>query len=171
MDEDKFEKLLTGIIQLKLDPTTMKDWRRSSREKKEMPPFEDLLDFLNLQARETEISVRDGVKKRPTASIPGKRTTKFYTVSVEDSCVACKNDYYLLYGCMLFFALLPDKKMQLFRDSRLCINCSKSGHMVKQCPSSQKCRKCQGSHHSLLHKNWSKKCLRSRQSLAVFKDS
>ena len=128
-----------------------------------MPPFEDLLDFLDLQARDTENSVRDVVKKRPTASNPGKRTTRSYTASVEDHCVACKNDHHPLYGCKSFVALSPDKRMQLVRDSRLCMNCLKSGRMAKQCPSSQKCKKCQGSHHSLLHKDWTKKPSRSRQ--------
>ena len=68
MDEDKFETLLTGIIELKLDPTTMRNWQRSSREKKEVPPFEDLVEFLDLQAHDTENSVCDVVKKRHTAS-------------------------------------------------------------------------------------------------------
>ena len=64
MDEDKFETLLTGIVELKLDPTITRDWQRSSQESK-VPPFEELLDFLNLQARDTENSVRDVVKKVP----------------------------------------------------------------------------------------------------------
>ena len=54
--------------------------------------------------------------------------------------------------------------MQLIRDSHLCINCLKSGHMVKQCPSSQKYEKCRESHHSLLDKDWTKKPSRSTQS-------
>ena len=128
MNEDKFETLLTGIIELQLDPTTMRDWQRTTRENKEVPIFEDLLDFLDMQAHDTENSVRDVEKKRPTASNPGKRTTKSYTASVDDSCVACKNDYHPLYGCKLFIALLPDKRMQLVQDSRLCTNCLKSGH-------------------------------------------
>ena len=92
MNEDKFETVLTGIIELKLDPTTMRDWQHSTRENKEVPPFEDLLDYLDLQARDTKNSVRDVVNKCPTASNPGKRTTKSYTASMEDVCVAWKND-------------------------------------------------------------------------------
>ena len=117
--------LLTGITELKLDPTIMKDWQRSTREKIEVPPFEDLLDFLDLQARDTENSICDVVKRHPTASNPGKRTTKSYTAGVEytGTCVACKNDYHSLYGCKLFVALSPDERMQLVWDSRLCMNC------------------------------------------------
>ena len=87
----------------------MRDWQSSTRENKEVPPVEDLLDFLDLQARDTENSIRDVVKKRPTASTPDKRTTQSYTASVEDSCVACKSDYHPLYGCKSFVALSLDK--------------------------------------------------------------
>ena len=33
----------------------------------------------------------------------------------------------------------------------LCVNCLHPGHFVKQCRSSNRCRKCQKSHHTLLH--------------------
>ena len=92
MDEDNFETLLTDIIELRLEQTTMRDWQSSSREHREVPPFEDLQDFLHLQARDTENSVHKVVKKCPTASNPGERTTKSYTTSVEDTCAACKKD-------------------------------------------------------------------------------
>ena len=62
IDKDNFETLLMGIIEFKLDLTTMKDWQRASHEHKEMSPFEDLLDFLHLQARDTEKSMCDIVK-------------------------------------------------------------------------------------------------------------
>ena len=74
MVEDKFETLLTAIIELKLDPTTMSNWQHSSRENREVPPFEDLVDFLDLQASDTENSVNDVVKKNvPQHQILEKR--------------------------------------------------------------------------------------------------
>ena len=75
MDPDNFgETLLTAFIELKLDPTTMRYWQRFNRGHKKVPPFEDLLDFLDLQARDTENSMRDVVKKCLTASNPGKKS-------------------------------------------------------------------------------------------------
>ena len=105
---------------------------------------EDLLDFLNLQVHDTENSIRDVVKKRPTVSNPDRKKTKSFTASVEDTCAASKNDHHPLYGYKTFVELSPDKRMKLVRDSHLCMNCLKSGHMAKQCSSFQKCRKCQG---------------------------
>ena len=57
------ETLLTAFIKLKLDPTTMRDWQHSTQEYTEVPPFEDLLNLLDLQARDTENSVHDVVKE------------------------------------------------------------------------------------------------------------
>ena len=109
MKEDSFETLLMAILELKLGPTTMIDWQRSSQEHKEVPPYSDLLDFINLQARDSENSLRDVVKKPPTTSYPDKRTTKSYTASMEGNCVACKKDNHPLYGCKSFIALSPNK--------------------------------------------------------------
>ena len=110
MDQDNFGgMLLMAMIALKVGPTTctMRDRQRSSREHKEVPPFADLLDFIDLQVSDTENSVRDVVEKHPTASYPGKRMTKSYTPSVEDICMACKKDNHPLYGCKSSIALSP----------------------------------------------------------------
>ena len=44
-----------------------------------------------------------------------------------------------------------DQRMSVLKTRNLCMNCLKSDHFVKQCPSVHQCRKCQGFHHTLLH--------------------
>ena len=41
--------------------------------------------------------------------------------------------------------------VSLLKANNLCLNCFKSGHFVRQCPSIHRCRRCHGSHHTLLH--------------------
>ena len=84
MNENSFETLFTAILGLKMDPTTMRDWQHSSREHKEVPQCSDVLDFTDLQERDSENSLHDFVKKCPQASYPDKRMTKSYTARVED---------------------------------------------------------------------------------------
>ena len=122
MNEDNFQTLLTAIIELKMDPTTMKDWQCSNREHKEVPPCSDQLDFIDLQACDSENSVRDVAKKGPTASYPGKKTTKSYMVSMEDSCMACNKDNHSLYGCNTFIALSPNKREWIFSGTVVCVS-------------------------------------------------
>ena len=97
----------------------------------------DLLDFTDLQARYLENSMHGAVKKHPTASYSGKKTSKSYMASVEDGCVQCKKDNHPLYGS--FIALSPNKIMAFIWDGCLLVNYLKLGHFAKQCPSSQKC--------------------------------
>ena len=87
MKEGRFDMLLMAILELKMDPITIRGWQHSSREHKEVPPCSDLLEVVDLQARESESSLRDVVKKRSTNSYPDKRTTNFYMVCMEDNCV------------------------------------------------------------------------------------
>ena len=117
VDQDNFgETLVTVFIKLKLDPTTctMRDWQHSSREPREVPPFEDLLDFLNLQACDMKNNVRDIVKNSPTESNLGKRTTRSYTASVED-CVSCKKDNHPFRGASHSLHYRPTRKWSLSR--------------------------------------------------------
>ena len=44
-----------------------------------------------------------------------------------------------------------DQMVSLLKTHNLCLNCFKSGHFIRQCPSLHRCRKCQGLHHTLLH--------------------
>ena len=51
---DSFESLVTAILEAKMDQTTMQEWNKYSRDHKDVPPFSLLLDFVDLQASDTE---------------------------------------------------------------------------------------------------------------------
>ena len=50
-------------------------------------------------------------------------------------------------------AMSHDRMITVIKDNDLCMNCLKSGHFSKHCPSLSKCRKCQKPHHTLIHIN------------------
>ena len=41
--------------------------------------------------------------------------------------------------------------MSTIKSNKLCLNCLRPGHFSKQCPSLNRCRKCQKPHHTLIH--------------------
>nr|XP_041632498.1 uncharacterized protein LOC121502822 [Drosophila kikkawai] len=45
-----------------------------------------------------------------------------------------------------------DHRFQIIKKLGLCINCFGKGHHVAKCPSTQKCRICSQSHHTMLHR-------------------
>ena len=97
--QDKYESLITAILESKMDSSMIKEWERYNRDQK-TPPYTEVLKFLDLQAQDTEnIVIRDDVRKQ--------LVTKTYTASMEDTCVACKKDNHSLYGCKSFIALSP----------------------------------------------------------------
>ena len=67
-----------------------------------------------------------------------------------DNCCVCKQDKHNLYCCTQFKYLNHGENMSILRANNICINC-KPGHFSKQCSSSNWCKRCQRSHHTLLH--------------------
>ena len=90
--------------------------------------------------------------KRPV--VTWDRSTKpSYAVSTntDNPCVPCKANKHPLYACTVFQALPCAKRMSLVRGNVLCLNCLRMGHIAKQCPIMQRCKKCHKSHHTWLH--------------------
>ena len=62
----------------------------------------------------------------------------------------CKNEH-PLYTCPQFKSSSHENKISIFKLHGHCLNCLRAGHFVKQCKSNSRCKKCQISHHTLLH--------------------
>ena len=60
--QDNLEMYLTAAIKLKLDEGTRLKWTEYSSESETTPPYEELLKFLDVQARHHE-SVAQSVRK------------------------------------------------------------------------------------------------------------
>ena len=67
-------------------------------------------------------------------------------------CPVC-GELHSLHKCSVFVGYDLDKRNQVVRDKRLCLNCLGEGHGCKSCPSRFACRTCSGKHHSLLHRD------------------
>ena len=159
MKSEPDPSFVTSIIELKLDEMTLFEWQKHSQETvEEVPHYRDVLDFLNLRAQAAE-SITVSSKKQGTPS--GKRPTQFgriasYTVTSDDSggrsrCVVCVSERHPLYACPKFKEMTHEDRRSTLKKNNLCLNCLGSGHFVKQCKSSHRCRKCQRPHHTLLH--------------------
>lgn len=147
---------ITSMIELKLDDTTSFEWQKHSQEKVgEVPHYEDILEFLNLRAQASE-SLTGSSKKSSTPSVKkGGKVASFAVSNAESDarnhCVICTSERHPLYTCPKFKAMSHDDKTSTLKGNKLCLNCLGSGHFVKQCKSSHRCRKCQRPHHTLLH--------------------
>ena len=152
---------ITSTIELKLDQNTMFEWQKHSQKCESIPPYQDLLKFLNLRAQATESSLVDHSNKRVRHDTPQSRknltssgSVVSYAASTESTpnkCVVCKSEKHPLYACSKFRDMPHDEKVSTLRANGLCMNCLGPNHFVRQCKSVHKCKLCQRPHHTLLH--------------------
>ena len=135
---------------------TLFEWQKHSQKSPGVPHYQQLLDFIDLQAQASETTCTTQ-KKKPGFDQhlrrPCGRVASFATNadSVDNNCVVCKTKRYPLYICAKFKLLSPGDKMSVPKDNRLCMNCLTSGHYQRQCKSVHKCKLCQKPYHTLLH--------------------
>ena len=156
MEHEPDGPFITSMLELKIDQYTMFEWQKFSQDSKDVLHFSVMLEFLNLRAQTSESSVPGSGQKHQSEDAFVKRCSSprsmtSYMASMSDSCVVCKTGKHPLYACQVFKYLHHDQMVTIMRSNGLCLNCSKLGHMAKQCQSNQRCRKCQRPHHSLLH--------------------
>ena len=158
MDGDLTGAFLTSIIELKLEPDTMFEWQKHSQEQKMTPKYKDILGFIDLRAQASETAAlgKKQVKVNQTGGgklhHSGRNVTSFAThADSKHHCVLCEPERNPLYACSKFKGMTLVEKLSTLQDKHLCKNCLGGGHFAQQCRSLHKCKKCQRSHHTLLH--------------------
>ena len=154
MDCEPSGQFVTSLLELKLDENTMFEWQRSSQERSEVPHYSELLKFIDVRAQASEakapiVPVKHFVKQEHKK--PASPVKPVHVATPSELCIACKTTKHPLHHCSTFRALPHNDMVSLLKANNLCLNCFKSGHFVRQCPSLHRCRRCQGPHHTLLH--------------------
>ncbi|XP_077256688.1 uncharacterized protein LOC143894368 [Temnothorax americanus] len=135
----------------KLTPT-LREKFEASHMSVDSPSFDQLVQYLSsycsVLASVAGPSAQSGKSKPSTPAKKGAATTSLVTRNA--ACVKC-GEQHLLAKCAGFLQLSARERHDLARDKGLCLNCLRSGHNLKTCPSSWTCRSCKSKHHSLLH--------------------
>ena len=153
MEAEPNGAFITSIIELKLDVDTMFEWQRHSQDKtEEVPPYQDILEFLDLRAQASETSLPSVGKRLPKLDHKVPPTIPSFPANPKTvgRCVVCTTEKHPLYGCHRFKALPHDEKKAVVKKNHLCMNCLNDKHFARDCKSSYKCKTCQKS-HTLLH--------------------
>lgn len=88
--------------------------------------------------------------RRRQPSYSNSRTkTSLATTNQGGRCYLCQGQH-LIYSCKQFLRLSPEDRMREVKQLKLCINCLKNDHFVKNCRSSS-CRQCGEKHNTLCH--------------------
>lgn len=123
-----------------MDAASRRDWE-TANSSNELPTFKQFLDFLQEKCRLLE-SLGMSETSKPTRGS--------YTATGQAlKCSFCKNDH-LIYNCKDFLKLNPKDRSAKVTKLKLCLNCLRRGHHLKDCKC-QPCSKCQRRHNTLLH--------------------
>lgn len=123
----------------------------------EIPSLDSLLDFVSQRckilenigtiAEKVEQNVKN-VAKKGKGGTPGKYSLT--ATSNGAKCVFCDQDH-PLFRCFAFKQKSVAARKRFVSNNNVCFICLKSGHTVKSCTSTFKCRSCGGKHNTLLH--------------------
>eukprot|EP00794_Sanderia_malayensis_P010236 gene10236-11286_t len=165
LNQLNFDQFITALAETKFDPTTMIEWQKHCQNEKEVPGYEKLLQFLDLRATATELtnfepsykrSTNAAFVKKPTnysnSSANAKSVSTFVTeTEVNSKCTVCNGGKHRLAYCPQFKKKNSTERRIIVSSQRACFNCLRNGHVVKDCPSENRCRTCDQHHHTLIH--------------------
>ena len=146
---ENYDLFLNFLITECLDQETRLQWERAS-------PGTDIQDYDNLKAFiETRCNALEAstqpVKKFVTQSrspaFP-QSNPSYSGTQANELCVFCGKEH-KLYSCPKYSDLSVETKADFIK--KVCFNCVRTGHLLKDCTSPNKCKECNRSHHTYIH--------------------
>ncbi|XP_062538402.1 uncharacterized protein LOC134206693 [Armigeres subalbatus] len=160
---DSWSTILEHLLCTRLHNDTIKAWEDHASTVND-PNYGCLIDFLQRRTRVLEsISVNHHVSEsasNSTVSTHPQRKKNYHSqlrfsscatiTNIEEKCIVCGQSH-LVIRCPKFNRLSQNERQQLLSSKRLCHNCLKGDHFVRNCSSTFTCRRCNKRHHTLLH--------------------
>lgn len=143
----QWDDVLVYLTAQKLDPESRREWEKSITSNNEMPLFEELEEFLEgrIQVLEALDSTKSKSTSQSTNSKSNRSNVQSFLVNTS-KCQFCQKGQHALFLCRLFKKQAVSKRREFIQSAQLCFNCLKA-----DCPSALRCRKCERSHHTMLH--------------------
>ena len=168
--------ILTSTLEAVMAPATRSLWNQQTHTLKNTPLVDEMFSFLKDQADQLDDTSNKGDKVRQrqlpkqrgsvnsmTGSTPyndrGSKPRQNHQYNDRQSspmnpCFNCQGDHALFY-CPTFKGLAIPQRREKVIALKLCLNCLRPGHVVKDCTSTFRCRTqgCGMKHNSLLHED------------------
>ncbi|XP_076638821.1 uncharacterized protein LOC143350683 [Colletes latitarsis] len=151
--EEQLSWLLTHVVASQFDATLQGEWERSLKMSTEYPLIEEILRFLDQEAR--AMTVIDEHNRKTASKKEHKPRVRSHNAVVgsppaQRKCIICGQTHALT-ECGAFKSFSTRVRYQLIRDRQGCIICLALDHDAKGCRSQHVCSRCSGRHHALLH--------------------
>ncbi|KAL0829413.1 hypothetical protein ABMA28_004186 [Loxostege sticticalis] len=164
VDTTSWDPLIVHLICKKLDAETYIDYKESRKSLRELPSFEELMNFieskftalepLSKKEKDAQIQPKPSATSRPTfRPIYHKKMqqSKPYqaVATFTPKCPLCEEKHDL-YQCTRFLNMSPETRLTTIAKHEICKNCLYK-HYGKGCHSTKRCKYCNESHNSIIH--------------------
>lgn len=154
LGEPTVDTILIYLITSKLDFTTLRYWKESSKNNTvEKPTLQDLKSYLSdrfmlLQNLEDTKNIHENIQQTDSKSHTSKSDNKDKQSRIP--CPLCKGQHFL-FACPQFKQMTVEKRIEkVSKFSNFCANCLHNGHETKSCRGGA-CKYCQKKHNTMLH--------------------
>lgn len=145
----EWDAILIPLLLSKLDMRLNREWEAklvSSFKKDELPSYKTFISFLLEKSEATDIvKSYTPVNMQPNT----KFNTKSFASTYNPICPLCK-DTHKINVCKQFLNQNLEERVKTIKSLHMCLNCFRSGHVVKDCKASR-CKECGAKHHTTLH--------------------
>ncbi|CAL1262645.1 unnamed protein product [Larinioides sclopetarius] len=141
---DLFDIFLINVMLNKLDKESRKNFELSQKSK-DVPTFEQFITFLEQREAVLLSVIRNCTAEAKPFMKKSHFSTKTKTLLVKQnnenkSCpICCEKTPHLVYRCVKFLELTPQKRFDLVRLHKLCELCLRKNHKKIECNSSYVC--------------------------------
>ena len=152
----KYGSLLIPVIMSRMPTEIALQVARKTSE--DIWKIDEIMEIIRKEIEAREVSERvnigdrkraDKVTKIPSCNLGG--TTKSFVAQEKKRptlhCYFCKKEH-VVRDCQEITDV--KKRIQIISSAKRCLNCFKTGHVVKDCFSKGRCRNCNGKHNTLL---------------------
>nr|XP_029729152.1 uncharacterized protein LOC115266749 [Aedes albopictus] len=150
---------LIHLLLEKLDRETRSLWAQMLVDE-DNPSFQDFITFLerrcdaletcaSFSKKGTDATTKKEQERKvdPNTKV-GKQIQSFHA-NTQQACPQC-TEAHTIYQCASFKRIPVVNRRELVQRAKLCFNCLKATHGVKNCTSPLVCKQCKQKHHSLL---------------------
>lgn len=143
---EHWDALLIYLLATKLDNIIARAWEKECAGN-DVPTLEDFKAFLNSCADLLEALEQKGKSDQRLKQTERSKVRSFLVQG--HRCIVC-NETHKLSNCTKFLDLPPQKRANYVKGAKLCLNCMRPGHYLKDCKAGA-CSQCSGKHNTLLH--------------------
>lgn len=149
--EEVLNAFFVNLLSSKMDMETLEKWE-SSLAPTTLPTFVNFYDFLvrRAQALDKISTYKISANAQNAMQVPVQKNLRKTQVLIANppsaQCVYCSAVDHYISSCERFKALDALARFNEAKRLKLCINCLRFGHGVKECNSKYKCRTCSENH-------------------------